>query len=106
MRGERTCEACPCCGSWDEGLLHSELLDQLTKSFPLDWSQIQEFYSEHLSSDPPDDSMVNVHAPFIVWRKDPQVEVHVGSDGGLGLSCTASARQIEECRISLYQFSA
>ena len=84
-------------GVRDEGLLYSELLDQLAQSFPLDWPQIQELHAEDLSSDPPNDRMVNVHPPVIVWGKDPQVEAHVGSDGGLGLGCTACAGQIEEC---------
>ena len=86
------------------GLLRSELFDQLAQSFPLDWPQIQELHAEHLSSDPPNDSMVNMHSPVMIWGKDPQVEAHVGPDGSLRLGCTACAGQIEESRISFYQF--
>jgi hypothetical protein len=85
-------------------LLHSELLDQLAQSLPLDWPQIQELHAEHLFSDPPNDRMVNVHAPVIVWGEDPHIDAHTSLDGSFRLGCTACGGQVQECRISLYQF--
>jgi hypothetical protein len=54
-------------GERKERLPDSDFLDQLAQSFPLDRPQIQEFHSEDLPADPPNDSMVNVDAPAIAW---------------------------------------
>ncbi len=58
----------------------SELLNQMAKSFLLGWSQIQEFHPECLSLDPPNDRLVDVHAPAIAWGEDPEFEDHLGLD--------------------------
>ena len=88
------------------GLLRSELLNEMVKSFPLGRSKIQKFHSEHLSSDPPNDRLVDMHTPVIVWGEDPQVEAHIGLDAGWRLGGTACGGQVQECRIRFYQVVA
>lgn len=52
-------------------LPHSIFVDQIAQSCSLDRSQIQEFHSERLSANPPNDCLVNMHAPVRVWGEDP-----------------------------------
>ena len=55
------------CFQYSVVLPRFELLDQVLKPFLLGRSQVQKFHPEQLSSDPPNDSLVDMHAPAIAW---------------------------------------